>query len=82
VKETYGAVRMLCGRTLGYVAQRRFFAQPDSPKLKRQGQRLRCGACGGGILFEADPKRVLPDWVAEAVQQALARPTRQGGGTD
>ena len=82
MQETYGAVCMLCGRTLGYVVQRRFFAQPDSPQLKRHGQRLRCGACGGGVLLEADPKPTLPDSAAEAIQRALARPTRQAGGSD
>ena len=82
VNEAFGAVCMLCGRNLGYRVQGRFFVQPGSPKPERQGQVLRCGACGGTVLFETDPTRALPEWLVEAMQRVLARPAQQAGGTE
>jgi DNA-directed RNA polymerase subunit RPC12/RpoP len=60
----YAAVCLMCGRTLGYAVQGRFFTSPGGIRPQRQGQQLRCGYCRGGILFE--PEADLPrDWVAE-----------------
>jgi hypothetical protein len=51
----YAAICMLCGRTHGHLLRGRFFAQPHSAKLERDGRQLRCGHCHGAILLEADP---------------------------
>ena len=68
---TYAASCLLCGRTLGSVLERRFVRSPGSPGIRREGTRLRCGACSGSVLLEPDPTIALTDWVAE-MQRELA----------
>jgi DNA-directed RNA polymerase subunit RPC12/RpoP len=68
----YAAVCLMCGRTLGYAVQGRFFTSPGGIRPQRQGRQLRCGYCRGGILFE--PEADLPrDWVAERRRAEAAR---------
>ena len=68
---TYAAGCLLCGRTVGFVFGRQFVRSPGSPGIRREGARLRCGACGGGVLLEPDSTIVPTDWVAE-MQRELA----------
>jgi hypothetical protein len=51
----YAVVCLMCGRTFGHILGGRFFAQPGSGGLERDGHRLRCGHCRGSVLFEPDP---------------------------
>jgi DNA-directed RNA polymerase subunit RPC12/RpoP len=78
MNDAYDAVCMMCGRTLGYVFQNRFFPQPGGAKLEREGPTFRCGYCRGSILLEANPTRVPPDRVTGVEQPAVAgvRPRR------
>ena len=68
---TYAAGCLLCGRTVGFVIGRQFVKGPGSPGIRRDGARLRCGACGGSVLLEPDPTLAPLDWVAE-MQRELA----------
>ena len=58
----YAGVCMLCGRMVGYAVEGTFYTQPGGTKPERQDCHLRCGNCGGGLLFELD---VMPAWLAE-----------------
>ena len=69
--EAYAGVCLMCGRTLGYAVQGRFVTSPGAVRPRRQGRHLRCGHCGGGVLFEPDAT-LPPDWVAEMHRQAAA----------
>ena len=69
--EAYAGVCLLCGRTLGYAVQGTFFTSPGGVRPQRQGRHLRCGHCGGGILFELDAA-LPPDWVAELRREEAA----------
>ena len=73
----YAGVCLMCGRTLGYAVEGRFFTSPGGVRPERQGRHLRCGYCHGGILFEADAE--LPrDWVAEMRrEEAASAPPRR-----
>jgi DNA-directed RNA polymerase subunit RPC12/RpoP len=73
----YAGVCLMCGRTLGYAVEGRFFTSPGGIRPQRQGQQLRCGYCRGGILFE--PEADLPrDWVAERRRaEAASTPPRR-----
>ena len=73
----YAGVCLMCGRTLGYAVEGRFFTSPGGVRPQRQGGHLRCGYCGGGVLFEPDPE--LPrDWVAEMRrEEATSVPPRR-----
>ena len=62
--EAHAGVCLLCGRTLGYAVQGRFFTTPAGVRPQRQGRQLRCGYCRGAILFESEGERPR-DWVAE-----------------
>ena len=70
--EAYAGICLMCGRTLGYAVQGRFFTSPGGVRPQRQGQQLLCGYCRGGILFE--PAAEFPrDWVAEMRREEAAR---------
>jgi DNA-directed RNA polymerase subunit RPC12/RpoP len=69
--EALAGVCLMCGRTLGYAIQGTFVTSPGGVRPQRQGQHLRCGYCGGGVLFE--PEGDLPrDWVAEMRREEAA----------
>ena len=69
--EAYAGICLMCGRTLGYAVQGRFFTSPGGVRPRRQGRHLRCGHCGGGVLFE--PDAALPsDWVAKVRREEVA----------
>ncbi len=73
--EAYGAVCLLCGRNLGCVLQRKFFARPGPATLERVGQQFRCGYCQGSILFEPDATLNQPDWIAEMQREEVTSGT-------
>jgi hypothetical protein len=58
----YAGSCMLCGRTVGYAVDGTFYTRPGGRRPQPQGCHLRCGDCGGDVLFELD---VMPTWVAE-----------------
>ena len=67
----YAGVCLMCGRTLGYAVAGRFFTSPGGVRPQRQGGHLRCGYCGGGVLFEADIEPT-PAWVAKMRREEIA----------
>ena len=69
--EAYAGVCLLCGRTVGYAAQGTFVTSPGGVRPERRGRHLRCGDCGGGILFEPDAD-VPRDWVAAMRREEAA----------
>ena len=72
--EAYAGVCLMCGRTLGYAVQGTFFTSPGGVRPRRLGRHLRCGHCGGGVLFE--PESALPpDWVAKMWREEAASAT-------
>jgi hypothetical protein len=58
----YAGACMLCGRTVGYAVEGRFYTRPGGRRPQPQGRHLRCSDCGGDLLFELD---VMPAWLAE-----------------
>ena len=69
--EAYGAVCLMCGRTLGFAVEGKFHTSPGGVRPQRQGNHLHCGYCGSGMLFE--PEGDLPrDWVAEMRREEAA----------
>ncbi len=74
MQRDYVVACLLCGRQLGQVVRGRLRARTGRPMLRRAGRALRCGHCGGSVVFEPDETRDPPDWVAEmAREQAVAR---------
>lgn len=73
----YAGVCLMCGRTLGYVVQGTFITSPGGVRPQQEGRHLRCGYCGGGVLFEPDAQ--LPrDWVAQMRrEEAMSPPPRR-----
>jgi hypothetical protein len=75
----YAAVCMLCGRTHGHLYQGKFFSQPGSARLEREGRRLRCGHCHGAVLLEPDPQfqpAIDPAELLAPLKHAVGRPGR------
>jgi hypothetical protein len=69
--KAYAGVCPLCGRTLGYAVEGTFFTSPGGVRPQRQGRHLRCGYCGGGVLFEPDAE-LPPAWVAKMRREEIA----------
>ena len=67
----YEGACMLCGRTVGYAVAGTFYTRPGGRRPQRQGGHLRCGDCGGGLLFELD---VMPAWLAQMRGETAVSP--------
>jgi hypothetical protein len=64
--EAYSAACLACGRVLGHVYRRMYYAESPSARLERAARQFRCSRCHGSVLFEPDPAWQPPrDWIAE-----------------
>jgi len=67
----YAGSCMLCGRTVGYAVAGIFYTRPGGRRPQPQVRHLRCGDCGGDLLFELD---VMPAWLADLREGKPASP--------
>ena len=65
----YAGACMLCGRTAGYAVEGTFYTRPGGRRPQAQGRHLRCGDCGGDVLFELD---IMPAWLAERREEKVS----------
>ena len=66
--EAYSAACLACGRVLGHVYRRMYYAESPSARLERAARQFRCSRCHGSVLFERH------DFLTKSLPRALREP--------
>jgi hypothetical protein len=69
----YNVHCMLCGRASGQVRNGTFRRLPSAPPLQVQGNKSRCGFCGGSLYLEAEDSPFARDLGTYAAGAAAGR---------